>query len=281
MFAADQYQLLDFGAGRKLERFGGFLVDRPAPAADNAGKSDAAAWRLADARYERRTDQTGTWSPPRTLPAAWTIQHPQCTLELRPTPFGHLGLFAEQAENWNWIAERVAGATRPLRVVNLFAYTGGSTLSAARAGAQVVHVDAAKNTVSWARRNARHSNLADAPIRWIVEDARKFVEREVRRGNRYEAVILDPPSYGHGPKNEVWRIEQDLIPLLQLCRQVTAADPAFFLLTCHSPGFPPARLKRIVAEQYFGSQPRSLSVRPLRLVARDGRSLPCGVVARF
>ena len=167
----------------------------------------------------------------------------RCVLELKRTNFGHLGLFPEQAANWPWIAEQVASAPA-MRVLNLFAYTGGSTLAAAAAGAEVVHVDAAKNIVAWARRNAALSGLADAPIHWIAEDALKFVKRELRRENRYDAVILDPPSYGHGAHGEVWRLSQHLPRLLELCGQLTAGRRRFMLLTCHTPDFEPARLAR-------------------------------------
>ena len=176
----------------------------------------------ADARFDGRSEESGHWTCRRELPERWTITCGPWQFELKRTDFGHVGLFPEQVENWVWIGERVRAAGRPLRVMNLFAYTGGSTLAAAAAAAETVHVDAAKNTVAWARRNAELSGLSAAPIRWIAEDALKFVKRELRRGNRYDAVILDPPSYGHGPRGEVWRLSKHLPRLLSLCGELTA-----------------------------------------------------------
>lgn len=214
MFAADQYELIDFGLGRKLERFGPYVLDRPALAAADFAKRLPDLWKEAHARYERTNGDQGIWHSAAALPERWTIRHEPFALEIKPTPFGHVGVFPEQAENWDWIAEKIhafaaAEPNRRPRVLNLFAYTGGSTLAAAAAGAEVVHVDAAANTVAWARRNAELSGLAAAPIRWIVEDARKFVDRELRRGNKYVMVIADPPAYGHGPKGESWQIIRD------------------------------------------------------------------------
>lgn len=286
MFAADQYQLLDFGAGRKLERFGSYLLDRYSPPADDARKSNAAEWKGAHARYERTQGDEGQWQPDGALPSTWTIKHGQIkhgdlVFELRPTPFGHLGVFPEQAVNWEWIAKQVTRASRPLRVLNLFAYTGGSTLAAAVAGAEVVHVDAARNTVAWARRNAELSGLAELPIRWIADDAKQFAERELRRGNRYDAVILDPPSYGHGPKGETWKITRDLHSLLTTCAELTEGQRAFMLLTCHSPGFEPPEVEAMLADAVFGTCQAGATARPLTLTCIDDRRLPSGVVARW
>ena len=281
MFTRDQYELVDFGDGRKLERFSGVLVDRPCPAADGLARSDAALWTDADARYERSAGSEGKWRSGQPLPGPWSIGHEALILELKPTPFGHLGVFPEQAAHWDWIAERVHRAGRSIKVLNLFAYTGGSTLAAAAAGAEVVHVDAAKNIVAWARRNAELSGLADAPIRWIDEDAPTFVRREIKRGNQYDAVILDPPSYGHGPKGEAWKIEGDLMTLLEGCRELTRASRAFMLLTCHSPAFGPAELEAALAEAIFGHCGAGATAREMTIEAADGRRLPSGVVARW
>ncbi len=231
------YQLLDFGAGRRLERFGDIVLDRPCPAADRSEPTDPDAWKRADARFEGREQQQGRWSNRRPLPERWTVTCGGLHFELKRTDFGHLGLFPEQEANWDWIADRVRSTTGQLKVLNLFAYTGGSTMAAAAAGAEVVHVDAAKNTVAWARHNAELSGLAAASVRWIVEDAVKFVRREVKRGNRYDAVVLDPPSYGRGPRGEVWRLSKCLPRLLALCAELTAPAAAFVLLTCHTPGY--------------------------------------------
>jgi len=281
MFAVDQYQLLDFGDGRKLERFGPVILDRPAPAAEKTSRAHARLWRNADARYRRTTGESGTWSPKDALPKTWTLTHQDTTLLLRPTDFGHLGVFPEQAENWDWMAGQLRRVKRPCRVLNLFGYTGGATLAAAACGAEVVHVDAAKNVVGWARRNADHSGLGDAPIRWIVEDAAKFARRELRRGSQYDAVVLDPPSYGHGPKGETWKISGDLMPLLTMCGELTRRRRAFVLLTCHSTGWGPAELEAMLADAVFGSCQSGVLARSLVLRAEDGRVLPCGFVARW
>ncbi len=281
MFAPHQYQLLDFGEGRKLERFAGYVLDRPAPAAAGQPKSDPALWKTAQGRYTRRGDGAGRWKFAAGAPPDWTLRYGSLTLKLKPTPFGHVGVFAEQAANWDWIAVQARRADRALRVLNLFAYTGGSTLAAAAAGCQVVHVDAAKNIVAWARENARLSGLDEAPIRWIHEDAARFVARELRRGNHYDALILDPPSYGHGPQGQSWKIDQQLLPLLRQCGQLTARRRAFILLTCHSPGWGPAELEAMMADAVFGQCQSGVVARPISIRAADGRRLPSGTLARW
>ena len=281
MFTPDEYRLLDFGEGRHLERFGPWVLDRPCPAAEGVARADPAAWAAADARFERTGATDGRWTLEREMPERWTIAHGPIRLELKRTDFGHLGVFPEHAAHWDWIAERVRAAPRPPVVLNLFAYTGGSTLAAAAAGAEVVHVDAAKNVVAWARRNAELSGGTDGksvlPIRWIVEDAVKFVRREVKRGNRYDAVILDPPSYGHGPRGEVWRLSKHLPRLLGLCGELTAGRCRFMLLTCHTPEFGARRLERLVRETWCSVQPGHVRAEPLILRTAAGRELPCGI----
>jgi len=291
MFTPDQYQLLDFGDGRRLERFGGVTLDRPCPAAEQIARADPAAWPQADARFDRSDSERGQWTCRRDLPERWTIAGGPLVLELKRTQFGHLGVFPEQADNWQWIAEqvRLAGQSRPaggprLRLLNLFAYSGGSTLAATAAGAEVVHVDAARNIIAWARRNAALSRLADAPIHWIVDDAMKFVKRELRRGSLYDAVILDPPSYGHGARGEVWRLSRDLPRLLALCHGLTAGRLRFILLTCHTPDFEPSRLAGMMAE-VLGPAPadrrRSPEAASLSLLSASGRTLPSGSMVKW
>ncbi len=262
-----------------MERFGPVTLDRPCPVAELLARALPDAWRCADARFEGRNEEKGQWTCRRELPERWTIAYGRLQFELKPTDFGHLGIFPEQADNWAWIEEQVRKAGRPLKVLNLFAYTGGSTMAAAAAGAEMVHVDAAKNTVVWARRNAELSGLRAAPIRWIVEDALKFVKRELRRGNRYDAVILDPPSYGHGPRGEVWRLSKHLPRLLSLCGELTAGRPQFMLLTCHTPGYEPTTLRTMICE-VLGSE-GSVAVGPMSLRSDAGRELPSGTVARW
>ena len=233
------------------------------------------AWPQARARYDHTSEDRGQWNQPL---EPWRVSLESLKLELRATEFGHVGVFPEQAENWRWIAERVRAAGRSLKILNLFAYTGASTLVAAAAGAEVVHVDAARSTVDWARHNAALSGLADVPVRWIVDDARKFVARELRRGQRYDAVVLDPPSYGHGSRGQAWKLEQDLMPLLDSCAELTRRQPAFMLLSCHSPGYGPEELAALLG----GWLPRGeLSGADMNLVARDGRLLNAGAAARW
>ncbi len=234
MFVSDEYELLDFGAGRKLERFGAYVVDRPAPAAAQSRPRDAQLWEQADARFERAAGQRGLWTFRRQISAAWPIHFGPMTLGLKFSDFGQVGLFPEQAANWSWIAEQVSTSDAPLSVLNLFGYTGGSTLAAAALGAEVTHIDSANNVVAWARRNVAASHMESAPIRWITEDAVTFMRRELKRGRQYHAVILDPPAYGHGPKGQRWKLGEQLGELLDLCWQLTEVGRHFILLTCHS-----------------------------------------------
>lgn len=281
MLEPGTYQLIDFGGGRRLEQFGPLVLDRPSPAADDAVRQNPGAWDAADARFERTGDNTGRWTLRRELPERWTVGREPLVFELKRTEFGHLGLFPEQMDNWTWIADQVRSAGRPFKALNLFAYTGGSTLAAAAAGAQVVHVDAARNVVAWARRNAELSGLAAAPIRWIAEDALKFVRRELTRGEHYDAVILDPPSYGHGVRGEAWRLAKHLPQLLKLCGQLTAGRRQFILLTCHTPEFGPSRLKAMLAEALENSGGGKVSAASMTTRAATGRQLPSGVVVRW
>ena len=258
-----------------MERFGSLVLDRPCLTAESTAKADPALWERADARFVRTEGKLGQWLSDRELPERWTITHGPLVFELKRTEFGHLGVFAEQAANWDGISQRLHRAQRPLRVLNLFAYTGGSTLTAAAAGAEVVHVDAARNVVAWARRNAELSGLADAPIRWITEEAMKFAGREIRRGNRYDAVILDPPSYGHGPRGEVWRLSKHLPRLVSMCGDLTTGRRRWLLLTCHTPEFDLPRLASLVSETLGAGH---VTAEPLTLQAVTGRRLPSGVV---
>jgi 23S rRNA (cytosine1962-C5)-methyltransferase len=284
------YELLDFGDGRKLERFGDVVLNRPCPAAEGVQKSLPELWTTQTARFRGPRTGDGSWSPaPRTwVPADWELRHDNATqfrLKLEPLPSGQVGVFPEQRENWTWIAHQsacvFAKQNRPTRVLNLFAYTGGSTLAAAAAGAEVVHIDAARTIVERARANAALSGLADRPIRWIPEDVVRFCQREVKRGNQYDAVILDPPTYGHGPKGENWKISEHLLPLLELCGQLTKEHRAFVLLTCHSPGIGPAELSAYLAEGIFGHCGQPPKSDELYLETADGRRLNCGTYARW
>lgn len=276
-----EYELLDFGDGRKLERIGDYCLDRPSPAAEGTRVAEPNLWETVDFRFDRRGESQGAWTPRQVNKVRWHVDGIGFRLQLKPTPFGHIGLFPEQWTNWEWVADQVRRQPTPPRLLNLFAYTGGTTLAAAAAGAHVVHVDSARNIVQWARENAALSQLTDAPIRWITEDVRRFVQREVRRGNQYEAIVLDPPTYGHGPKGETWKIGRDLFPLLRACKQLLTDRPAFFLITCHSPGFGAAETGAMLQETLFGRCSASVRARSLHLTSRDGRRLDAGVVARW
>ena len=273
----DDYELLDFGNGRKLERFGEVLVDRPCPGAVGLDPANPQAWQnTCTFAGDRAAD--GKW---RQKFPVFEIANDAAKFELAPLPSGQVGIFPEQFANWQWIAEQCERAAKPLRVLNLFAYTGGSTLAAASAGAEVTHVDAAKSMVARARTNAELSGLAERPIRWIVEDAVKFCQREVKRGNEYDAVILDPPSYGHGPNGEAWSIRRDLLPLLELCGKLTAKRRAFVLCTCHTPGIGAAELSAYLSDGLFGHCGQPPRVGTLYLKTAEGRKLPSGEFARW
>ncbi len=291
------YELLDFGCGRKLERFGAWVLDRPCPTVADVAKAQPEIWQDATARFDGGRAGDGVWlrngkpwvTGSIAVVVGASLPSP-LTFHLAPLPSGQVGLFPEQLSSWQWIAGQIKRSKQPLRVLNLFAYTGGSTLAAASVGAKVTHVDAAKSAVARARKNAMAVSFPQAddlsskktsPIRWIVEDAAKFCAREVKRGNQYDAVILDPPSYGHGPKGETWRIEQDLLPLLKLCGRLTAGRLAFVLVTCHTPSIGPAELSAYLSDGIFGSCSQPPSSGTLALKTGAGRILPSGVFARW
>lgn len=226
------YELLDFGAGRKLERIAGVIVDRPCPAAEGFSKKQPTLWREATTRFAANGHKG--WQHLQTLPHAWEFTFSEISLLLRPTPFGHIGVFPEQMVNWEWFSTLAIDPAKTKRCLNLFAYTGASSLVLAQAGWHVTHVDASRPTLLWARENSAHSGLDAAPIRWIQEDARRFVEREIRRGNQYDLILLDPPSYGHGPKGEAWDFEHDMPELLASVFELISDSSVGVLWTGHS-----------------------------------------------
>lgn len=276
LWPPDQYALLDFGVGRKLESFAGILLDRPSPAADGVSRSDPALWHP----NRLRVDSGGRPSPGAAAPPpGWRANYQDVCFHLKLTPFGHVGLFPEQAANWSWLSELLNGwnrAARP-RLLNLFGYTGGTTLIAASAGAEVIHVDASAPAVNWARQNARDSQLKQAPIRWLVEDARKFVSRELRRGNQHDVIVMDPPTFGHGPQKQRWQIEADLQPLLRECIQLLSGGRAALLVTGHSESPTPAE----VDEMIQALDPSLTSeIGRLQLQDRQSRRLDAGYFVR-
>jgi len=288
MTSRGAHELIDAGDGRRLERFGDIVVDRPAPMAGEPPR-DPGAWSTADLRFDRYAGWTSVADDE---PGPWIVDDGDLCFELRPTEAGQVGLFPEQAPNRAWIREALAEAsatadteatadTGPgLAVLNLFAYTGAMTLAAAIAGATVAHVDGSRPAVAWARRNAELSGLADRPIRWLVDDVETFVEREIRRGRWYDAVVLDPPSYGHGSRGTTWRLEDRLDGLLDGCAELTGDDPAFALLTAHTPGFGPDRLADALAGA-FGRRQGEVEAGELGLHARSGARLRLGAWARI
>ena len=275
------YEVLDCGGGEKLERWGDKLLQRPDPQAIWPRTEEDRFWNRANAVYHRSSSGGGKWEI-RRLPEQWAISYKELTFQLKPMAFKHTGLFPEQAVNWNFIMEQIRGAGRPVNVLNLFAYTGGATLAAAAAGASVCHVDASKGMTQWARENAASSGLEGRPIRWIVDDCKKFVQREIRRGRKYDAIIMDPPSYGRGPGGEVWKLEENLWGFVELCSQVLSNDPAFVIINSYTTGLS-ASVLTYVCQSIFGRKfgGRSES-RELGLPVKDtGLVLPCGATCRW
>ena len=288
--ANDEYALLDTGRMKKLETVGAYTLVRPAPQAVWEPGLGEADWRGADGVYTRDTGEDGgRWTFHKKVQREFDLIYGNLNFRIKLTNFGHMGLFPEQAANWDWmrgvIRQRLEQTNgRNLYVLNLFGYTGGSTLACSQAGAHLVHLDAAKGVVDWARKNAQLSGLEDRPIRWLVDDALKFVQREERRGNSYQAIILDPPTFGRGPKGEVFKIEDDLVPLLQSCRAILAKDAIFVLYSCHTPGFTPITMANqldIVVGGRRGKVDAAGMVVAEQGRGKGGRPLPSGVYARW
>ena len=284
MWIADHwkdYAVLDCGGGEKIERWGNQILQRPDPQAIWPRDKDCKVWNKPNAIYHRSNAGGGKWEI-RKLPEQWAIHYGDLTFQLKPMSFKHTGLFPEQAANWDFIDKMIRHAGRPINVLNLFAYTGGATVACAAAGASVCHVDAARGMVSWARENARSSGLEDAPIRWIVDDCAKFVEREIRRGRQYDAIIMDPPSYGRGPTGEVWRLEENLYPFVELVRGVLSDQPLFVILNSYTTGLAPSVVTYILEtllSRKFGGRTDS---QELGLpVTESGLVLPCGATGRW
>ncbi len=283
MWIADQwkeYEVIDCSNGEKLERWCRYILLRPDPQVIWSTPKTDRHWKKLNAHYHRSTKGGGEWEF-FDLPQQWDIHYGTLTFHLKPFSFKHTGLFPEQAVNWDWITAKIRNAGRPVKVLNLFAYTGGATLAAASAGAEVTHVDASKGMVAWAKENAAASDLSNAPIRWLVDDCMKFVEREIRRGKTYDAVIMDPPSYGRGPKGEIWKIEDAIYPLLQACTQILSKNPLFFLVNSYTTGLQPAVLAymiQTVMKPYGGITDAQEIGIP---VSTNGLILPCGASGRW
>ncbi|MGN0456307.1 MAG: class I SAM-dependent methyltransferase [Acutalibacteraceae bacterium] len=274
------YELIDCSDGERLERWGNVILIRPDPQIIWNTPKDNPLWRRAHARYHRSSSGGGKWEVYKKHPDVWKINFNDLSFQIKPMGFKHTGVFPEQAVNWLFVDEKIRKSKRQLNVLNLFAYTGGATLACANAGARVCHVDASKGMVQWAKENAAVSGLSDKPVRWIVDDCVKFVQREIRRGNKYDGIIMDPPSYGRGPGGEVWKLEEQLFSLVELCTGVLSDNPEFFLLNSYTTGLSPAVMEYLLGvliKKKFGG---SVSSDEIGLKATDtGLVLPCGSTA--
>ena len=283
MWIADSwkdYQVLDTRNGEKLERWGDYVLIRPDPQVIWKTEPRRNEWKTPNGHYHRSKKGGGSWDF-FDLPETWQITYKSLTFNLKPFSFKHTGLFPEQAANWDWCGDLIRNAGRPVKILNLFAYTGGATCAALSAGASVTHVDASKGMVTWARENAQSSGLAERPVRWIVDDCTKFVQREIRRGNKYDGIIMDPPSYGRGPKGEIWKLEDTIYDFLMLTAQLLSDDPLFFLLNSYTTGLQPGvlsyMLKSVLADRY----PASVTADEVGLpVEGTDLALPCGCAGR-
>lgn len=284
MWIADnwnEYEVLDTSSGEKLERWGDYLLVRPDPQVIWNTPKNNPGWKKKNGHYHRSSQGGGEWEFFR-LPNEWSIHYKELIFHLKPFSFKHTGLFPEQAANWDWFSPLIKQAGRPLKILNLFAYTGGATLAAAKAGAQVTHVDASKGMVTWAKENAVSSGLADAPIRWLVDDCVKFVEREIRRGNTYDAVIMDPPSYGRGPKGEIWKIEESIFPFIESTAQILSKDAVFYLVNSYTTGLQPAVLSYMINTSIVSRFGGRVTADEIGLPVREnGLVLPCGASGRW
>ena len=285
MRIADQwqdYELIDCSDGERLERWGNTILVRPDPHVIWKTEKTNPLWRQPHARYLRSNTGGGRWTFYKDVPGHWTIGYGELQFNIKTMGFKHTGLFPEQAANWDWVMDKIRHAGRPVRVLNLFAYTGAATVACLKAGAEVCHVDAAKGMVAWAKENAAASGVSDRPVRWIIDDCQKFVEREIRRGRKYDALIMDPPSYGRGPSGEIWKLEQNLWPFVSLCAGVLSDTPLFVLINSYTTGLSPSVLSYVsccVFGKRFGGHAES---RELCLpVTESGLYLPCGASCRY
>ena len=285
MWIADgwkDYEVIDCSDGEKLERWGKYILLRPDPQVLWSTPKKNPNWNKLNGHYHRSNKGGGEWEF-FNLPKQWTINYRDLTFNLKPFSFKHTGLFPEQAANWDWFSKIIKESGRKdVKVLNLFAYTGGATCAVAKAGAAVTHVDASKGMVTWAKENAISSDLADAPIRWIVDDCVKFVEREIRRGNKYDAIIMDPPSYGRGPKGEIWKIEEKIHPFIQLCSKLLSDTPLFFLVNSYTTGLAPAVLTYMISTEVKARYGGHVISDEIGLPVSDtGLILPCGAAGRW
>lgn len=274
------YEILDMANGEKLERWGDVVLIRPDPQIIWTKKTHENKWKTANAIYNRSKTGGGSWQYKKKMPSEWKIKYKNLTFNIKPMGFKHTGLFPEQAVNWDWMMEKIKSAKRDIKVLNLFAYTGGATVACLSAGASVCHIDSSKGMVSWSKENVNASGLKDRPVRYIVDDVVKFVNREIRRGNKYDAIIMDPPSYGRGAKGEVWRFEEDIASLVELCMQVMSDKPLFFLINSYTTGISAKVLENILRinmkqDGIFESGEVGLPMKDSKIV------LPCGIYGKW
>lgn len=275
------YEVIDCSQGEKLERWGEYTLVRPDPQVIWNTPKINKKWNKMNAHYHRSAKGGGEWEF-FDLPKQWTIGYKTLRFNLKPFSFKHTGLFPEQAANWDWFSEKIKNTNRSVKVLNLFAYTGGATLAAAAAGANVTHVDASKGMVAWAKENAKSSGLEEAPIRWLVDDCVKFVEREIRRGNKYDGIIMDPPSYGHGPKGEIWKIEDSIYDFVKLCTKILSDKPVFFLINSYTTGLAPSVLTYMISTEIVSKFGGKVQSEEIGLPVKDtGLVLPCGASGRW
>ena len=272
------YECIDTASGEKLERWGDIILCRPDPQVIWDRKTNAGVWKTADAHYHRSSSGGGKWEYKKSIPDQWTVSYKDLTFNIKPMGFKHTGLFPEQAVNWDYMMNKIKGR-KGAKVLNLFAYTGGATVACAKAGAAVTHVDASKGMVQWAKENARSSSLADAPIRYLVDDCMKFVEREIRRGNKYDAILMDPPSYGRGPGGEVWKIEDSICHFVRRCALLLSDNPLFFIINSYTTGLSPTVMANLMQmclpEGEIHASEIGLKITSSSMV------LPCGATARW
>lgn len=286
MYIADgwtDYEIIDTGQGRKLERWGDVILDRPDPQVIWTDKQSLNLWKKSNGIYHRSQKGGGEWEN-RSMPEVWSISYTfsdnqKLTFNLKPFAFKHTGLFPEQATNWQWMYDLIKSQNRDISVLNLFAYTGGATLACALAGAKVTHVDASKGMVSWAKENASSSNLSGAPIRWLFDDCSKFVQREIRRGNTYDGIIMDPPSYGRGPKGEIWKMEEMIFEFIKLTSEIVSKKPLFFLVNSYTTGLAPSSIAYML-NMIFPDANVECDEVGLPVDERRNLYLPCGASGR-
>lgn len=276
------YELMDAGDGEKLERWGSYVLRRPDPQVIWPHHANQDIWHNTSATYHRSSSGGGTWEEKIKLPERWTISYKALKFHIKPTGFKHTGLFPEQAVNWQWMINKIQAANRPIKVLNLFAYTGGASVACAYAGAEVCHIDAAKGMVTWAKENMDLSGLGDRPVRFITDDVFKFVQREQRRGVYYDAIIMDPPSYGRGPHGEIWKIESNLYPFVEECVSILSPNPLFMLINCYTTGLSATVLTNILSLTMQKKYKGMITSGEIGLpITASGLHLPCGLLGRW